>query len=71
MLAIAQYQPDRRKAARDAAIMLLAFGLGLRRAEIAALDIGDVDTSAKTLMILGKGKAENVLLRFRRDMRRA
>jgi integrase/recombinase XerC len=58
MLAIAQHQPDRRKAARDTAIVLLAFGLGLRRAEIAALDIGDVDTAAKALMILGKGKAD-------------
>jgi integrase/recombinase XerC len=58
MMAVAEHQPDRRKAARDVTIVLLAFGLGLRRAEIAALDIGDIDLQAKTLMILGKGKAD-------------
>jgi integrase/recombinase XerC len=58
LLAIAEAQADKRKAARDAAIVLLAFGLGLRRNEIVSLDIGDVDLGSGTLAIMGKGRTE-------------
>jgi integrase/recombinase XerC len=51
---------DPRKAARDAAILRLAFGLGLRRNEIASLDIGHVD--GDKLHILGKGSRERIAL---------
>jgi integrase/recombinase XerC len=61
MLARARRQ-DRRKAARDEAIIRLAFGLGLRRAEIAELDIGRVDLDGERLSIMGKGRAERELL---------
>jgi integrase/recombinase XerC len=61
MLARARRQ-DRRKAARDEAIIRLAFGLGLRRAEIAELDIGHVDLDDERLSIMGKGRAERELL---------
>ncbi len=47
-----------RKAARDVAIVRLAFGLGLRRGEIASLDVGHVDLASGTLSIMGKGRGE-------------
>ena len=47
-----------RKAARDVAIVRLAFGLGLRRGEIASLDVGHVDLGVGTLSIMGKGRGE-------------
>jgi integrase/recombinase XerC len=57
LLAAARDQ-DHRKAARDVAIVRLAFGLGLRRGEIASLDVGHVDLEAGTLSIMGKGRGE-------------
>jgi len=46
------------KAARDTAIIRLAYSLGLRRGEIESLNIGHVDLSASTLSVLGKGRTE-------------
>jgi integrase/recombinase XerC len=57
MLTVSQDQ-EPRKAARDAAIIRLAYGLGLRRGEIASLDIGHVDLMRGTLLVLGKGRTE-------------
>jgi integrase/recombinase XerC len=57
LLAAARDQ-DHRKAARDVAIVRLAFGLGLRRGEIASLDVGHADLDAGTLSIMGKGRGE-------------
>ena len=57
MLTIAQDQ-NLQKAARDAAIIRLAYGLGLRRGEIESLDIGHVDLAGGTLLVLGKGRTE-------------
>jgi integrase/recombinase XerC len=53
---------DRRKAARDEAIIRLAFGLGLRRGEIAELNIGHADLDGERLSIMGKGRAELLTL---------
>jgi integrase/recombinase XerC len=53
---------DPRKAARDEAILRLAFGLGLRRNEIASLDIGHVDLKGGKVHVLGKGSRERVAL---------
>jgi integrase/recombinase XerC len=58
MLDTARQQPDRRRAARDVAILQLAFGLALRRAEISSLNIGDIDLEAGRMMITGKGRGE-------------
>jgi integrase/recombinase XerC len=58
MLDTARHQPDRRRAARDVAILQLAFGLALRRAEISSLNIGDIDPEAGRMMITGKGRGE-------------
>jgi integrase/recombinase XerC len=57
MLAIAQDQ-DPEKAARDTAIIRLAYGLGLRRGEIEDLGIGHVNLEGSTLSLLGKGRTD-------------
>jgi len=57
LLSVAQDQKPE-KAARDAAIIRLAYGLGLRRGEIESLDIGHVDLARGTLFVLGKGRTE-------------
>jgi integrase/recombinase XerC len=53
---------DNAKAARDTAILRLAFGLGLRRNEIASLDIGHADLEGERLYVLGKGSRERIAL---------
>jgi integrase/recombinase XerC len=67
MLAVARKQ-DRRKAARDEAIIRLAFGLGLRRGEIAELNI---DLDGERLSIMGKGRAERELLTLPAEAKKA
>ena len=47
-------------AARDAALLALLYGAGLRRAEAAAADLGDLDRDAWTLTVRGKGRRERV-----------
>jgi integrase/recombinase XerC len=46
------------KGVRDYAILRLLHDLALRRAEVARLDIADVDLEAGVLLVLGKGKRE-------------
>jgi len=43
---------------RDRAIIRLLYDLALRRGEVAALDLGDVDLDAGKIMIRGKGRRE-------------
>ncbi len=50
------------KAARDRALLRLAFDLGLRRGELAGLDIEHLDLEAATLAVLGKGQEGRELL---------
>lgn len=45
-------------ALRDAALLELLYGSGLRLAEIAALDIGDMDVASRTVRVVGKGNKE-------------
>lgn len=48
--------------ARDAAIMLLGLGGGLRRSEIVALDLGDYDPEKGEVKVLhGKGRKERLV----------
>jgi site-specific recombinase XerC len=61
LLAEAQGQYNA-KAARDTAILRLAFGLGLRRNEIATLDICHIDLTADKIHVLGKGNRERITL---------
>jgi integrase/recombinase XerC len=46
------------KAARDVAIVRVLFDLALRRGEVAALDLKDLDVRASRLWITGKGRRE-------------
>jgi len=46
------------RGARDRAILEVLYGSGLRVSELCALDLGDVDLSACSLRIMGKGKKE-------------
>lgn len=49
---------ERPREKRDAAILHLLYDLGLRRGELARLDLSDVDLEAGTVQILGKGWRE-------------
>lgn len=46
------------KSARDVAIIRVMFDLGLRRAEVAGLDVEDVERTGKVLWVLGKGRSQ-------------
>lgn len=46
---------------RDKAMFELAYSSGLRLSELVGLDVGDVDMSAKTVRVLGKGNKERVV----------
>jgi integrase/recombinase XerC len=50
---------DDPKSRRDRAIVHLAYVLGLRRGEIAGLDVSDVDIAGQVVWVRGKGKAED------------
>lgn len=50
------------KAKRDAAIIMLLFGLALRRAEVASLDLVHWNHGAGTLAVLGKGHLDRVVM---------
>lgn len=47
--------------ARDRALVELLYSSGLRRAEIAALNVGDVDALSGTIRVLGKGSKERIV----------
>lgn len=51
-------QPESPKACRDRAIVRLLFDRGLRRAEVVALDVADVDIERCRVNVIGKGKTE-------------
>jgi integrase/recombinase XerC len=47
---------------RDRAAVFMMFGLGLRRGEVVALDLADVDFAGSSLRVLRKGKREKETL---------
>lgn len=49
---------NRLMAARDAALVMLMFGQGLRREEVSALNLAHFDSRASRLQIMGKGRRE-------------
>lgn len=48
------------QSARDAALLAILLGCGLRRSEAATLDVDDVDIDDSTLRVIGKGNHERV-----------
>lgn len=71
LLSEAHMQEDPRKSARDEAILRLAFGLGLRRNEIASLDIVHVDLAGGKVHVLGKGSRERIALTLPKNAQEA
>jgi integrase/recombinase XerC len=59
------------KRARDVALLRLLFDLGLRRGEVVSLDLADVDLTAGTLSILGKGRTQKEALTLPTETRAA
>jgi integrase/recombinase XerC len=59
--------PERREAearlvpARDRAIFELLYSSGLRASELTGLDLMNIDTEAKTVFVLGKGRKERIV----------
>ena len=51
---------DDAKGARDTAIIRLLFDVALRRGEVRALDVADIDFDAKCLWVTAKGKSGKV-----------
>lgn len=47
--------------ARDGAMLSLLAGCGLRRAEVAGLNVGDVQLDAQIVKVAGKGRAERLV----------
>jgi integrase/recombinase XerC len=50
------------KAQRDRAALRLLYDLGLRRGEVVALDVADMDLTAGTVAVLGKGRRQKDIL---------
>lgn len=48
-------------AARDAAVLELFYSSGLRLAELAALDVKDIDPIGETVRVMGKGSRERIV----------
>src|SRR5208337_2257675 len=71
LLAVATDHKRAEKAARDTAIMRLAYGLGLRRGEIAGLDIGHCDLMGERLYVLGKGRSEREAMTIPANVKQA
>jgi integrase/recombinase XerC len=58
LLAAARKRATTPQGKRDLALVRLMHDLGLRRGEVVALDLADLDLDAGTVAIVGKGKAE-------------
>ncbi len=46
---------------RDAALIAIAYSCGLRRAELTALSLEDIDLAAMSLRVVGKGNKERIV----------
>lgn len=61
MTRLLSFRADDRLSARDKAIMELLYSSGLRLAELAGLDRGDVDLADATVRVLGKGAKTRIV----------
>lgn len=50
------------KGIRDTAILRVLFDLGLRRGEVTALEVADLDMERKTIQVMGKGRTQKTEL---------
>jgi len=66
VLAACDGDEDRRKSARDRAVLRLLYDLGLRRGEVVALDFADFEPERAALQVLGKGRSGKVPLALAR-----
>jgi integrase/recombinase XerC len=62
MLTAAKERATTPRGKRDLALLRLMHDLGLRRGEVVALDLADLDLEAGTVAVVGKGKAEKTNL---------
>jgi integrase/recombinase XerC len=62
---------DGPRARRDRALFALLFDLGLRRAEVLALDVGSIDLADGSIRVVGKGRREAERLTLPPQTRRA
>ncbi|MHC4887535.1 MAG: tyrosine-type recombinase/integrase, partial [Planctomycetota bacterium] len=46
---------------RNRAMLEVMYGCGLRRSEVVGLNVGDIDFSAETIFVRGKGQKDRVL----------
>ena len=53
---------------RDAAMLELFYATGARISELSGLDIEDIDTSARTIRLFGKGSKERIVPVYRRAL---
>ncbi len=61
MARLLSFQADDRLSARDKAIMELLYSSGLRLAELAGLNRGDIDLADATVRVLGKGAKTRIV----------
>lgn len=61
MVAPGQVAPDGATTLRDTAILELLYSSGLRVSELTSLNLGDLDRSAGTVRVLGKGSKERIV----------
>lgn len=54
-------QDDRLQGMRDASMLALLYGCGLRRSEVVAIDLQHVDHQERSIRILGKGNKERMV----------
>ena len=54
-------QDDRLQGMRDASMLALLYGCGLRRSEVVGIDVEQLDNTERSIRILGKGNKERVV----------
>jgi len=52
---------DRLQGLRDAAVLALLYGCGLRRSEVVGIDVNHLDQTERSLRIMGKGNKERMV----------